>query len=151
MTDIDTMTTDQINKLFCRYEARLGAGMTKTLGNSLINLYVMGVSEYFNVVNPPKLIQDLEEDPFINHAYKKDDPDAKVILGRIMLSSYQLCCLRDEGECPLTKQQMAIIDKFEGKKLSNFPAGWDAFIRPDMLYQHHQIHSKHDVPFSVAH
>lgn len=68
MSDIDTMTPEQINKLYCRYEARLGASMTKTLGNSFINLYVMGVSRYFNVVNPPKLIQDLEEDPFINHA-----------------------------------------------------------------------------------
>ena len=27
----------------------------------------MGESKYFKVVNPPKLIQDLEEDPFINH------------------------------------------------------------------------------------
>ena len=42
--------------------------MTKTLGNSCINLYVMGVSKYFNVINPPKLLEDLEEDPFINHA-----------------------------------------------------------------------------------
>ena len=42
--------------------------MTKTLGNSFINLYVMGVSKYFNVINPPKLLEDLEEDPFINHA-----------------------------------------------------------------------------------
>lgn len=68
LSDIDTMTSEQINKLYCRYEARLGASMTKTLGNSFINLYVMGVSKYFNVINPPKLIQDLEEDPFINHA-----------------------------------------------------------------------------------
>ena len=68
LSDIDTMTSEQINKLYCRYEARLGASMTKTLGNSFISLYVMGVSKYFNVVNPPKLIQDLEEDPFINHA-----------------------------------------------------------------------------------
>ena len=62
------MSTEEINKLYCRYEARLGAIMTKTLGNSIINLYVMAGSKYFNVVNPPKLIEDLEEDPFINHA-----------------------------------------------------------------------------------
>ena len=68
MSDIDKMTPEQINKLYCRYEARLGASMTKTLGNSFINLYVMGVSKYFNVVDRPKLIEDLEEDPFINHA-----------------------------------------------------------------------------------
>jgi hypothetical protein len=68
LSDIDTMTIEQINKLYCRFEARLGASMTKTLGNSFIALYVMGVSKYFNVINPPKLIQDLEEDPFINNA-----------------------------------------------------------------------------------
>ena len=42
--------------------------MTKTLGNSFINLYVMGVSKYFNVENPPKLLEDLEKDSFISHA-----------------------------------------------------------------------------------
>ena len=68
MSGVDALTSEQINKLYCRYEARLGASMTKTLGNSFINLYVMGVSKYFNVINPPKLMQDLEEDPFINHA-----------------------------------------------------------------------------------
>ncbi|CAC5369810.1 unnamed protein product [Mytilus coruscus] len=44
LSDIDKMTTEQINKLYCKYEARLGASMTKTLGNSFINLYVMGES-----------------------------------------------------------------------------------------------------------
>ena len=58
----DDMFAEQINKLYCRYEARLGASMTKTLGNSFISLYVMGVSKYFNVIDPPKLIEDLEED-----------------------------------------------------------------------------------------
>ncbi|CAC5414946.1 unnamed protein product [Mytilus coruscus] len=64
LSDIDKMTPEQIDKLYCKYEARLGASMTKTLGNSFINLYVMGVSKYFKVVDPPKLIQDLKEDPF---------------------------------------------------------------------------------------
>lgn len=68
LTDLDDMPTETINKLYCRYEARLGASMTKTLGNSFINLYVMGISKYFNVIDPPKLINDLEEDPFVNHA-----------------------------------------------------------------------------------
>lgn len=42
--------------------------MTKTLGNSAINLYVLGVSKYFKVKDPPKLIKNLNEDPFLNHA-----------------------------------------------------------------------------------
>ena len=68
LTDLDKMTPREIDKLYCRYEARLGASITKTWGNSFINLYVMAVSRYLNVTNPPKLIEDLEEDPFINHA-----------------------------------------------------------------------------------
>ena len=68
LTDIDSMSSEEINKLYCRYEARLGASMTKTLGNSFISLYAMGVSRFFKVDDPPKLISELEEDPFINHA-----------------------------------------------------------------------------------
>ena len=68
LSDIDKMTPQELDKLYCRYEARLGASMTKTLGNYFISLYVMGVSKYFNVINPLKLLEDLEEDPFINHA-----------------------------------------------------------------------------------
>ena len=61
------MTPQEIDKLYCRHEARLGASMTKTLGNSFINLFIMGVSKYFNVISPPKLLEDLEKEPFINH------------------------------------------------------------------------------------
>lgn len=68
LSDIDTMESDEIKKLYCKYEARLGAIMTKTLGNTFINLYVMGVLKYFNIQNPLDLIQDLEEDPFVNQA-----------------------------------------------------------------------------------
>ena len=67
LSDIDGMTPEEINKLYCRYEARLCAGMTKTLGNSIINLYVMGMTKLFSITNT-KLIDDLEEDPFVNHA-----------------------------------------------------------------------------------
>ena len=31
----------------------------------------MTLSRYFNVVNQPKLIEDLEEDPFVNHSLKR--------------------------------------------------------------------------------
>ena len=54
------MSAEEIDKLYCRYVARLGANMTKTLTNSFINLYVMAVSRYFNVANQPKLIEDLK-------------------------------------------------------------------------------------------
>ncbi|CAC5418027.1 unnamed protein product [Mytilus coruscus] len=67
---------------------------------------------------------------------EKDDPYARVILGKIKLSNYQICCLRDDGECPLTSKQMEVMEKFKGKKLSKFPPGWDAFIRPDKIYEY---------------
>ena len=56
LSDIDKMNPQELDKLYCRYEARLGASMTKTLGNYFINLYVMGVSKYFSVINLPKLL-----------------------------------------------------------------------------------------------
>ena len=71
LSDIDAMTPEQINKLYCKYEARLGINMTKTLGNSFLTLYSMGVSKYFNIDTSPKLIEDLEEDPFVNHALNR--------------------------------------------------------------------------------
>ena len=45
LSGIDGMTPQEVDELYCQYEARLGASMTKTLGNSFINLYVMGVSK----------------------------------------------------------------------------------------------------------
>ena len=68
IAELEKLNDLQVEKLYCRYEARLGARMTKTLGNSLLNLYVLGVSNFFRIKDPPKLIQDLEEDPFINNA-----------------------------------------------------------------------------------
>ena len=53
LSDIDKMTPQEVDKLYFRFEARLGASMTKTLGNSFINLYVTGVRKYFNVITPP--------------------------------------------------------------------------------------------------
>ena len=68
MTEIEEMPPEQIEKLYCKYEARLGSTMTKTLGNSFINLYVLGVSRYFKIKDTPKLKQNLNDDPFLNNA-----------------------------------------------------------------------------------
>ena len=42
LSDIDGMTPQDLDKLYCRNEAKPGASMTKTLDYSFINLYVMG-------------------------------------------------------------------------------------------------------------
>jgi len=67
---IDAMGDDETEKLYARYEARLGAAMTKTLGQAALQLY-SGVASMFLPIPPqnqPKLVADLEADPFVGHA-----------------------------------------------------------------------------------
>ena len=45
LSDIDGMNPQEVDKLYCRYEAQLGASMTKILGNSFIGLFVISVSK----------------------------------------------------------------------------------------------------------
>ena len=56
LSDIDRMTPQELDKLCCRYEARLGASMTKTLGNSCINL-CYGCLEVFQCDQPTQAIR----------------------------------------------------------------------------------------------
>ena len=55
-------------KLYARYEERLGAAMTKTLGSEAIQVYVGVASMFFPIENQPSLVVDLEADPFVGHA-----------------------------------------------------------------------------------
>lgn len=68
--------------------------------------------------------------------YDAEDPYAKVILGRIWLSDIQKRMLKYEGKCYLTDEQQEIMDKYEDKKISHLPAGWDAFILSDDVYEY---------------
>ena len=67
---IDAMAQEDIERLYTRYEARLGAMMTKTLGQAAIQLYASVVGSVLPI--PPQnqslLAKELEEDPFIGHA-----------------------------------------------------------------------------------
>ena len=67
---IDVMDDDEIEKLYARYEARLGAAMTKTLGQAALQLYTGLASVLLPIPpeNQPKLAADLEADPFVGHA-----------------------------------------------------------------------------------
>ena len=68
--EIESLGVDEVKKLYARYEARLGAAMTKTMGRFAIELYVSVASIFLPI--PPEnigaLIGDLESDPFISHA-----------------------------------------------------------------------------------
>ena len=66
----DNMEDEEVEKLYGRYEARLGAAMTKTLGAAALQLYT-SVASMFLPIPPeeqPELLAELESDPFVEHA-----------------------------------------------------------------------------------
>ena len=68
--EIDALGDDEVGKLYARYEARLWAAMTKTLGQAALQLYTTVVTMFLPI--PPEnrqpLMEDLESDPFVGHA-----------------------------------------------------------------------------------
>ena len=70
MEEIDKMGDDEVRKLYTRYEARLGVCMTKTLGKAVLQLYTTVATMFLPI--PPEnrqpLMEDLESDPFVDHA-----------------------------------------------------------------------------------
>ena len=70
LSQVDEMTDDEVSKYYGRYEARLGASMTKTLGSSALQMYALVAGAFLPIPpeNLPKLVLDLEEDPFVGHA-----------------------------------------------------------------------------------
>jgi len=67
---IHKMSAEEIDKLYARYESRLGAEMTKTIGSAMTQIYT-GIASYFLPIPPERrlyLWEDLEKDPFIEHA-----------------------------------------------------------------------------------
>jgi len=62
---VDTMTDTEVEEVYARYEARLGAMMTKSLGASLLRLYASTASILLPL--PPErqlaVVADLEKDP----------------------------------------------------------------------------------------
>ena len=68
--EIDALGDDEVGKLYARYEARLGAAMTKTLGRAALQLYTAAASLLLPIPpeNQQPLMEDLESDPFVGHA-----------------------------------------------------------------------------------
>ena len=67
---IEELNDSEIDRLYARYEARLGAAMTKTLGSAALQLYAGMVSMFLPIPaeNQPRLIAVLKGDPFVGHA-----------------------------------------------------------------------------------
>jgi len=64
------MTDTEVEQVYARYEACLGAMMTKSVGASLLRLYASAAS--LLLPHPPErqlaVVADLEEDPFVSSA-----------------------------------------------------------------------------------
>lgn len=67
---VDSAPDREIERLYARYECRLGAAMTRTLGAAALQLYATAVGTVLPIPpeNKQALVADLESDPFVEHA-----------------------------------------------------------------------------------
>ena len=85
-------TEEQINKMDCnnvntflnRYESILNTQMTKSLGESVINLYSNLACSVLGVGNQQELSTDLECDPFLNTAMQRFTCDLYYRFGALL-------------------------------------------------------------------
>ena len=68
---INKLSAEEVNKLFDHYEAKLSGQIVKSLGRSIIRMYVMGACLVLGMSNQDSLSQDLETDPFLNSALQR--------------------------------------------------------------------------------
>ena len=60
-----------MEKLFNNYEAKLSGQMVKSLGHSIINMYLMEACAVLGISNQDVLSEDFENDPFLNSALQR--------------------------------------------------------------------------------
>jgi len=67
---VDNMSDAQIEELYSRHEARLGAAMTKSLGSTLLRMYASVTSVLLPLPSERQtaLVADLKEDSFVSSA-----------------------------------------------------------------------------------
>ena len=65
------LSEEEVGKLFNNYEAKLSGQMVKSPGRSIINMYSMGACVALGITNQDALIEDLENDPFLNSALQR--------------------------------------------------------------------------------
>ena len=65
------LSEEEVEKLFNNYEAKLSGQMAKSLGKSIINMYLMGACSALGITNQEALSEDLENNPFLNSALQR--------------------------------------------------------------------------------
>ena len=63
--------SEEVEKLFNNYKAKLLGQMVKSLGKPIINMYSMGACSALGIRNQDALSKDLENDPFLNSALQR--------------------------------------------------------------------------------
>ena len=66
-----TKLSEELEKLFNNYEAKLSGQMVKSLHKSIIDMYSMGACSALGIRNQEALSEDLENDPFLNSALQR--------------------------------------------------------------------------------
>ena len=65
------LSKEEVDKLFNHYEAKLSGQMVKSLGKSIINMYLVGACAVLGISDQDALSEDLENDPFLNSALQR--------------------------------------------------------------------------------
>ena len=65
------LNEEEVEKLFNNYEGKLSGQMVKSLGCSIINMYLMGACAVLGITNQDALSEDHENDPFLNSALQR--------------------------------------------------------------------------------
>ena len=81
---INKMDCNDVNTLLNRYESVLSAQMTKSLGESVINLYSNLACSVLGVGNQQELSTNLECDPFLNTAMQRFTCDLYYRFGALL-------------------------------------------------------------------
>ena len=68
---INKLKSQETEKLFAMYEAKLSGQMVKSLGKSIIHMYSMGACAMLGIKNQDELSNDLDNDPFLNSALQR--------------------------------------------------------------------------------
>ena len=63
--------SEEVEKLCNNYEVKLLGQMVKSLGHSIINMYLMGACSALGIRNQESLSEDLENNPFLNSALQR--------------------------------------------------------------------------------
>ena len=68
---INKLNTEEVEKLFSIYKAKLSGQMVKSLGKSIIHMYSMGACAALGINNQDALSDDVENDPYLHSAVQR--------------------------------------------------------------------------------